>query len=220
MGGFSAFTSFQVFEHLCDLGLVMNHAYEILADGGVGLINVPNGKRILEQDLYHQIVCQHVNYFTPQSLCFMAANAGFDVLEINDIESMVELDLYIRKPFRRLGFDAAMERDKQTIQSIIKPFKKVSIWDAGAKCRYYSKLLDENNTIIHLWDSSENKEGLYVSGINRPVEIITKYAIFESDVIIIFASAYNNEIIASLRDKHNYTGKIVYFDKFQIKEDG
>ncbi|MDR2558110.1 MAG: class I SAM-dependent methyltransferase [Oscillospiraceae bacterium] len=217
--GYSAFASFRVFEHLCDLYAVLDRAYEILIPGGGGIINVPNGQIITEQSLYHQVVCQHVNYFTPPSLCIMAANSGFEVLEIESFDSMNELDLYIRKPAVRVGFDAALRRDKRKLQSIISSYKNISVWGAGAKARYYSSLLDDSNPIIHFLDSAANKEGLYVSGINIPVEKVTQSAISESDAVIIFASAYNREIIKTLREEYRFKGKIVYFDGQEIREE-
>ena len=86
---FSAFMTFQVFEHLTDLYSVLNYALEILEPGGVGLINVPNGQRIVEENLYHQIIAEHVNYFTPESLATMAKRAGFDLIEYGPFQKLL-----------------------------------------------------------------------------------------------------------------------------------
>ena len=81
--------TFQVFEHLTDLYSVLNYALEILEPGGVGLINVPNGQRIVEENLYHQIIAEHVNYFTPESLATMAKRAGFDLIEYGPFQKLL-----------------------------------------------------------------------------------------------------------------------------------
>ena len=91
---FSAFAAMQVFEHLEDVYSVLETAYSYLCEGGVGLINVPNGQLIYDNKFYHQVLGEHLNYFSPFSLALMAHKAGFDVIEIESINSTMELDLY------------------------------------------------------------------------------------------------------------------------------
>lgn len=218
-GNISAFICFQVFEHLSDLYLVLDYAYELLEPGGVGLINVPNGQRIIYESLYHQLTCEHINYFSPYSLAMLAKKSGFDILEIEDIKSTLELDLYIRKPKEPTGFSNMRERQRKQLQHIINNNKDISIWGAGAKGQIYNQLLDKTNQIKHIWDSSPEKKGLYVSGIDIQIEMVSQSAIDESDIIIIFASSYNKEIIHDLRKKYGYKNKIVYFDGEDVLQD-
>lgn len=215
---FLSFTSFQVFEHLESVYEVLSYAYEILEPGGVGLINVPNGQAICDNRYYHQVVAEHLNYFTPFSLASMANNAGFDVIEIESIEETLELDLYIRKPREQMcSFNDMKNQHKENLKSLTLNSNYITIWGAGAKAYSYSELLSEDLDIKHLIDSSVSKKGKYISGIKVPIENITRDIISMSDTIIIFASSYNEEIIQSLNNTYSFKGKIIYFDKEKIK---
>lgn len=94
---FSSFISTQVFEHLSEPVKILESAYKILEDGGVGLINVPDGDNILNSNEYFQIIPEHLNYFTASSLCALANRSGFEVLQIIKINFANELDLYVKK---------------------------------------------------------------------------------------------------------------------------
>ena len=215
---FSGFTSFQVFEHLESVYEVLSYAHEILEPGGVRLINVPNGQAICDNRYYHQVVAEHLNYFTPFSLASMANNAGFDVIEIESIEETLELDLYIRKPREQMcSFNDMKNQHKENLKSLTLNSNYITIWGAGAKAYSYSELLSEDLDIKHLIDSSVSKKGKYISGIKVPIENITRDIISMSDTIIIFASSYNEEIIQSLNNTYSFKGKIIYFDKEKIK---
>ncbi|OPH54543.1 hypothetical protein BC351_31685 [Paenibacillus ferrarius] len=213
---YSAFMSSQVFEHLCDFYSILDYAYEILEPGGVGLINVPNGQSIVEKSLYHQVICEHVNYFTPFSLATMVKKSKFDIIEIENVTDTTELDIYVRKPKKHTGFNSAKEHQRKKLQQIIYNHKNITIWGAGAKSEVYSKLIDKTNTIKHLVDSSDDKVGLYISGIDLQIEKVQQSIINESDLIIIFASAYNKEITDTLRINYGYTNTIVCFEGEEV----
>ncbi|AIW41937.1 hypothetical protein X809_39455 [Paenibacillus polymyxa CR1] len=168
--GYSAFMNFQVFEHLLDFYSILEHAYEILEPGGVGLINVPNGQSIVERSLYHQIICEHVNYFTPFSLATMVRKAKFDIIEIENVANTIELDIYVRKSKKHTGFNNAKEDQRKVLREIMYKHENITIWGAGAKSEVYSKLIDNTSAIKHLVDSSDDKVGLYISGIDLQVE--------------------------------------------------
>ncbi|MEK3704937.1 class I SAM-dependent methyltransferase [Paenibacillus sp. FSL R7-0198] len=214
--GYSAFMSFQVFEHLHDFYNVLDYAYEILEPGGVGLINVPNGQNIVEKSLYHQIICEHVNYFTPFSLATMVKKSKFDILEIDSIDETIELDIYIRKPKKYTGFNNTKEQQKEKLQGILSNYSNITIWGAGAKSEVYSKLIDNSHAFKHLVDSSEDKIGLYINGIDLQIEKVQQSIIDESDAIIIFASSYNKEIMDNLRNTYGYAKVIVYFEGEEV----
>lgn len=209
---FSAFMTFQVFHMLVDLYSVLDYAFEVLEPDGVGLINVPNGQRIVQKNLYHQVVGELINYFTPYSLAVMARKAGFEIIQIEDISETVELDLYVRKPGGRKTFEQA-KRDQQHLQGCT----SIAIWGAGSKAPVYSHLLQEENPIHYLLDSSKEKIGRYIGNIPVPVQAVSKEALQNSDAIVIFASSYNKEITEKLKHEFNYTGKIIYFEDQIVK---
>lgn len=65
-------------------------------------------------------------------------------------------------------------------------------------------------------DSSEDKIGLYINGIDLQIEKVQQSIIDESDAIIIFASSYNKEIMDNLRNTYGYAKVIVYFEGEEV----
>lgn len=219
--GFSSFMTFQVFEHLTDLYSVLDYAMELLEPGGVGLINVPNGQQIVEGNLYHQIIAEHVNYFTPESLFQMARRAGFEILELRAVPETIELDLYIRKPApRRVSMDQTQANQRKALHTRLAGCRCIGIWGAGCKTLIYGNLLSEELPIVHLFDSDPEKAGKYIGSIPVPVELVSSEALYECDAVVIFASAYNGEIIRALQETLYYPGKIIYFEGSDVKECG
>lgn len=210
---FSAFVSFQVFEHLDDLYAVLDYAYDVLEAGGVGLINVPNGAEIIGRSLYHQLTFEHINYFTANSIATMVHRAGFEIIQIENIPETIELDVYVRKPNKRINFQQNWEEHKEKLNYLIAPYKTITVWGAGAKSEKYARLLDKTVIVEHIVDFSDSKLGTRIAGIEAVVEKPTEEIIRNSPVIVIFASAYNAEIIEQLRTDFLYEGEIIYFDE-------
>lgn len=190
---YSAFMSFQVFEHLTDIYEVLEYAYEILEDGGVGLINVPNGQYIFDNGLYHQVVCEHVNYFTPFSLAYCCNKAKFDVIEISPCKETMELNIYLRKKINVPKMEDCRSIQKASIKNMINKFENIGIYGAGAKAGKYMSLLDEEDIskIQYLFDGDSLKVGKYIWGLNIPIQMVSNSFLEAVDAIIIFASSYN-----------------------------
>lgn len=214
---FSAFMAFQVFEHLEDVYAVLDYAYEVLEPGGVGLINVPNGQTIMQNGLYHQIVDEHVNYFSTHSLMAMARRSGFDCIEIENVSEAVELDIYLRKPLDFPGLNATRDRNRSRMAECLLGYEAVIIWGAGAKSCSYSELLPKNFLAAHLVDSDIRKTGKYTSGISAQIEMVDKSMLEQCDCVLIFASAYNREIMDELYNRYLYRGKVIYFENDAVK---
>ena len=210
--------TFQVLEHLDDLYGVLDYALELLVPGGVGLINVPNGRQIVEENLYHQVIAEHINYFTPESLVQMAKRAGYEIIELRAVPETIELDLYVRKPVpRSASMDQARRSQQQTLHTQLAGCRCIGVWGAGYKSPIYGSLLSKNLPIGHLFDSNSEKAGKYIGCLPVPVEPVSADALEDCDAVLIFASSYNEEIIKSLRENFQYRKKIVYFEGADVK---
>lgn len=215
---FTTFASTMVFEHLERPLETIKSAYNILSDRGCGLINVPNGQLITSMHMYDQIISEHINYFTPLSLAYLAEKAGFDIIGVDVLDDILELDIYIRKSVRNnKSISECKEEQKSILADMLKKNKVITIWGAGNKANKYSALLSKDIKICHVIDSSKSKQGKYVSGIDIPIEIASKEIIKQSDAIIIFATTYKDEIVNDLQHKYNYHGRIIFFDADTVK---
>ena len=218
---FSAFMSHQVFEHLENPLETLQAVYNVLQPGGVGLINVPDGGKIMEEKLYHQILAEHVQYYTPFSLASLARLAGFEILEIRRDPEAIELDIYLKKPDPRgggRGMEAQKQADQRALSQALHEAKSIVLWGAGIKAHTYLPLLtpETRAKVVRFVDSCEDKWGKYISGIPIPIEENSQKALEGSDAVLILASSYNQEILSQLKTQFHYPGKIVYFEKGQV----
>lgn len=211
----SAFISNMVFEHLDNPLDTLKCAYNLLDFGGVGLITVPNGQRIDRNKLYDQIIAEHINYYSPMSISVLAFKSGFDIVSIEEDKELLELSIYLRKPKIIDNFIKTKELQKSKLSNMVN-HKNITIWGAGCKANIYSELLTNEN-VTHIIDTSVCKKDKYISGIDIPVEIVSNEIIDKSDIIIIFATTYKDEIINDLTYKYKYVGKIIYFENNDIK---
>ena len=125
--------------------------------------------------------------------------------------------MYVRKSSQAEGFNKMHHALSQKLKSLLQPYRKITIWGAGNNAHGYSRLLDKNLRIYHVVDSSKNRTGQFINGIDVPIEMVTKEKILSSDAVIIFASAFNAEIIHSLRNEYNFKNSIYYFNGGDIQ---
>lgn len=215
---YDAFMSFQTFEHVENILEILDYAYEILKDGGVGLINIPNGQRIVENGAFHQVILEHINYYTPYSIAYAAHLAGFEIIEIISDNETMELDVYMKKCVHKVSLNSYRDNMKIELEKILKGKEHIAVYGGGHKSHIYSQCI-KMFKVDNLYDSDANKQGKYIAGITCSVELPTMEKVKKNDIIIIFASSYNTEIIHCLRNQLEYKGEIVYFEDNVVKCD-
>lgn len=211
--GYSAFVSTQVFEHITVIKEVLEYAYELLIAGGVGMVEVPNGQKIYQEKNYYDIFPDHVNYFTPLSLCTLAHETGFEVIQVSEEFNRNHMSLFVRKPFHEEEmFEEVIRKDFNLINNIIKNHSAVSVWGVGAKARSFMQLIEKKEKLLYYWDINSLVWGKYLDGAKKPITKPNQKEIMESELILIFAAAYTEEIIHDSKEKYNYHGDVVRFD--------
>lgn len=210
-GDYDTFASFQVFEHLEAPLEALQLLHSVCRENAYGIINVPNGQQIFARALYHQVILQHVNYYTPMSLCILARCAGFTVEEIEADEVALELNLYCRKAAYSPSMNQARARDRARLLSALDG-KRVAIWGAGAKSATYAELLGRTLHVAHVVDDDPKKAGLYIANSNLPVERPSVEIFSDVDAVLVFATSYWDEILDALQHQFGFTKEIVGFD--------
>lgn len=216
---FDAIYSKMVFEHLEDPLSIVKNLYSVLLPGGIGWINVPNGQKIYNENLFYMFSGVHIQYYTPLSLSLMFSKAGFEILSVDthgdNRDEIAEIDILFRKPNGVGGnFNAQKNKLKSKLEQEITDRDIVTIWGAGTKAHKYIHLV-ENVSVRHIIDRSAEKTGRFISHLPIPIEAVTKEVIDESTIIIIFASMFNKEIISNLKSM-GYLGKILYFERGDV----
>ena len=211
MGGYSAFVSTQVFEHITVVRETLEYAYDLLENGGVGLIEVPNGQKVYYEQCYYDIFSDHVNYWSPLSLATLTNECGFEVIQVGETFNRHHLAMFVRKPRKALKkIQAQVEEDERTLQEFISGHERISIWGVGAKARSFIQLIDPNK-IAHIWDINAMTWGTYLDSTNVPIVEPNQKEVLDSDLILIFAAAHTDEIISMIKG-YGYDGDVIRFD--------
>lgn len=206
---FDAFASRQVFEHIDNPVQMLRVIRNILGENAVGLIEVPNAQKMMSENRYFDLFTDHINYFTPLSLCYLAQRGEFEVISILESFNRDYLELYLRKKLRGLPMEEKRERDFVFLMKAAENYERISAWGAGSKAQAIMTALGSKLKLKYMFDSDPHKNGMYVVNCSAKVEMPEKGKIRENDLIIIFAVSYQDEIMDSLKKEHGYSGDIL-----------
>ena len=209
---FDAFASRQVFEHLPNPMDVMSCLFHFAAFGAVGLIEVPNAQKMLSENRYYDLFCDHVNYFTPHSLCCLARKTGFTIEKIEESFQGDYLELYVKKQNPQRNLMERRDVDMKFILDSVSKYSKVSAWGAGAKACAILTAMENRFSPAYIFDSDAYKQEKYIVNSQVPIMKPSPEAIRENDLIIIFAISYQQEIISLLKNM-GYTGNVLCLDR-------
>ena len=209
---FSAFIATMVFEHIPDVVDAMKYVYDLLIDGGVGFITVPNGQRAFRGGCYFDIYPQHLHYYNVISLSKLASVAGFEVVFVRESENKDYLEMLVRKTKLKYADDflARLEMDKAELCNKVMSHKSVSIWGASYVARSCVEFF-KPSMLKHLFDVSNIKIGKYIADFSLKIEYPTKESVNENDLIIIMANEYTGDVMKTLKN-YRYKGDIIGFD--------
>jgi SAM-dependent methyltransferase len=210
-----AFVSRQVFEHISNPFEILTAIYKYLNNGGVGLIEVPNGLKIIEESRYYEIFNDHLNYFTPNSLSMLIHKAGYELLSLETSFNHDYLIVIFRKP--RLaedyffGVDANLPIKK--LLSLNKSSKKLAIFGMGAKGQQIFSRIKDKIRIYKVFDNDRHKVGMYPANSDCIIEYPSLESLVEVDIILITAMSYKHEIINQLKNEFDFTGEIIIWEE-------
>ncbi|HEY5976164.1 MAG TPA: class I SAM-dependent methyltransferase [Geobacteraceae bacterium] len=206
---FDAFASRQVFEHVSNPVQILQIVRNIMGDDAVGLIEVPNAQKMLSENRYFDLFSDHINYFTPLSLCYLARKVDLEVVSIQESFNRDYLELYVRKKQRVLTLAAKRESDFAFLKDAASKYKNISAWGAGSKAQAIMTALGNELKLKHIFDSDPYKDGKYLVNCSTQVVKPSQEKIMVNDLIVIFAVSYQDEIINSLKKEYGYSGDIL-----------
>ena len=207
---YDAFVSRQVFEHLDNPVTTLRTIKKILNEDSIGLIEVPNGQKILEYDRYFDIFSDHLNYFTPSSLCRLVEKLDFEVIKILTSLNDDYLEIYFRNKKKSVSKNFENNHSAFILEKV-KKFKKVAIWGAGAKSQSFFTAIGGSLKPYIIIDSDTFKQGKYLPNTEVPITLPDPEKINECDLVIIFSMSYSKEITEYLQ-KINYSKKLMLLE--------
>ncbi len=132
---FDAFVMLAFLEHLPDPNGSLQGIRHVLAEGSVGLVEVPNFDMILRKGLFSEFIGDHLFYFTKETFAVTLQRNGFEILDCSEQWHEYILSAVVRK---RGILDISRFHDCQAklqaeMESFIGRFpdKKVAVWAQG-----------------------------------------------------------------------------------------
>jgi SAM-dependent methyltransferase len=210
----SVSVSRQVLEHLEDPSLIMRYLYEITDEGGIGLIEVPNGSKIISNRRYYEIFSDHVNYFTHSSLVSLVTGAGFKLLNVNSVFN----DDYLICLFQKVtkledyDFDYIIEESIKSFEKIASDYESIGFFGMGAKGQQIYHRIKDVVQIKLIMDNDISKVGKYPLNSGLQIQLPTIDNLKNIDIILLSALTYKDEIVDQLR-KLGFENRIVIWDE-------
>jgi SAM-dependent methyltransferase len=222
---FDAFVTRQVFEHIEDIRDFLLTIRGNLRDGAVGLVEVPNLDKLVDEARFFDFIPEHINYFTSRSLRLALQLAGFEVLEVSPVQEGESLRALVR--WQSLPEYGLLARRAGSLRDDVARFlsacqgegKKVAIWGAGGKGLSMMAVSDLSQVKL-LVDGDPGKVGLYAPVSHLRVSHPSELALQGIDAIIVMAPAYEKEIAKKLRVELAFSGQIILagrgFESFEF----
>lgn len=218
-----------VLEHIDDLNDMVFSLAGVLKTNGILLIEVPDAEEILRKRLYSNIFHEHLNYFSKASLNNLLSRYGLRNIHTEkvDIHGGSFLSVY---SFGKLE-EAVSFYNSHDLIPMMEFSKDIEMYYAqlGSKIKSMQSLGKKvlgygasHRTFVILGNAGLKKENIpiifdinpflhhrYMNGFHSLVSPVEKIAYYKPDVVVVFASSYEQEIVNELRGKYNYDKEIL-----------
>lgn len=204
---FDAFFILNYLEHLPDLNSTLRGICNNLADGAVGLVEVPNFNMILRNNLFSEFTTDHLFYFTKETLSKTLSQNGFEIIECDEVwyEYIISAVVKKRKKLDISDFYKYQAKLKNEIEEYILRFKnkKVAIWGAGHQALAIIALVNLSGKIEYVVDSATFKQGKYTPATHIPIVSPDTLIKDPVDAVIVMAASYSDEVAGIIRQKYD-----------------
>jgi SAM-dependent methyltransferase len=212
-GSFDAIVARQVLSHVEDLHKFAEAASHYLASGGLAIIEVPDVNQAIAKRRYFDFFADYVNYFSADSMLRLFVMHGLELIEMSPRMSGDYLLAVFRKP-EAADLIKSFETFRTDLRALIdaenEVGRKVACWGAGG--RGVSLLVMAGlggNDIEYVIDSAPEKQGHYLPGSQLPVVAPDTMADNPVDTIVVTALMFQDEIISTLVQEFQYTGRVI-----------
>lgn len=125
--GPKAFVSFELFEHLHDAGIFLEHLHSLMNSGDIFIFTTLSGTGVDIQALWEDsksISLQHLNLFNPKSIRLLIERAGMQLIDVStpgklDIDILYNNRSLIKDRFWKTFVDQTTESERQEWQDFI-----------------------------------------------------------------------------------------------------
>ncbi len=202
---FEGFFCLNFLEHIPDLTAFLTGIRENLTPQAYGLLEVPNFTMMLRQSTITEFMCDHLYYFTHDSLTNLLHRHGFVVLKTRELFHGYFLSVEVQ---RRQCTDLADFHDTRTslcaqLQALVQQHgaSKTVIWGASHQAFALLAMAALAEPLLAIIDSSPLKQGRYSPVTNIPIVSPEQIRPADCTLLIAAAGGYSTEVarIARLR---------------------
>jgi len=219
---FDGFVCLNFMEHwpnpASSLQAIGNH----LAEGAIGLVEVPNFDMIVEKGLFSEFIADHLLYFTEDTLRLTLQSHGFDVLECQPVWQDYILSAVVRKraPTNLAFFDRFRTDISLQLNDYINRFppQKVAVWGAGHQSLAVTALANLAGKIAYVVDSAPFKQGKYTPATHLPIVAANHLKTNPVEAIIVMAASYSDEVARLIRARHDNDIKVAILRDHGLEE--
>lgn len=202
---FDAFFILNFLEHLPDPNSALRGIYYNLTDDAVGFVEVPNFDMILRNQLFSEFICDHLFYFTRETLNTTLRLNGFEIIDCKEEWHDYIISVVVKK-IEKLDLSNFYEYQaklKNEIDEYIHRFKdkKVAIWGAGHQALAIISLMKISDKVKYVVDSATFKQGKYTPATHVPIVSPDKLDSDQVDAVIVMAAGYSDEVAKIIRQK-------------------
>jgi len=206
-GPYDAFFILNFLEHLPNPVDTLRGIAGNLADGAVGVVEVPNFDMIVRSGLFSEFISDHLFYFTGATLTQLLAISGFEVIDCREIWHDYILSATVR---RRAPADLShllryQDRIGQDVAGFLERYTpgRVAVWGAGHQALAVLSLLKLEGRIRYVIDSAPFKQGKYTPATHLPIVPPQRLATDPVEAVIVMAASYSDEVARILRRDHD-----------------
>lgn len=207
---FHAFLILNFLEHMPDPNSTLRGIWGNLAEGGVGIVEVPNFDMILRKRLFSEFIGDHLLYFTRETLKTALTNNGFEVIECREVWHEYIISALVKKR-ERLDLSVFCDHRKRLQVEILEFVErfgdgKVAIWGAGHQALAVISLTGLGEKIRYVVDSAPFKQGRFTPATHIPIVPPGALDSDPVDAVIVMAASYSDEIAGIMQKR--YGGRI------------
>lgn len=203
-------------------GLVrlIGRAMDLAGPGAVAYVEVPNALATFDGLVVWNLVYEHRAWYVADSLAYLLAVEGFEVLEVAPCWQGEYLGLEARRPrtapprpvpAAESGVAAALDRFAASfgevragwqarLDELRRDGRRAAVWGAGARGVAFASLLDTAGVVPYLVDVNPKRQGLYLPRSAHRVEAPERLLADPPDLVVVSNPTYAEEIRAQARE--------------------
>lgn len=204
------------------LGLVdlIGRALDRSGPGAALYVEVPNARATFERLVIWNLVYEHRSWFVAESLAFLFASRGFEVIDVAPCWHDEYLGLEARRPVAppppapvpadASGVADGLERFADRFERVRSDWaarlealradgRRAVVWGAGARGISFVSLLDTDGVVPYVVDVNPKRQGLYLPRTAHRVEPPEHLLADPPDLVVVSNPTYADEIRAQAR---------------------